>query len=166
MPAASRTAYESAVMLLARRLSSRRELTRKLAAKRKWSVSEIEDALNQLERQGFLNDRAFAEDVVLSLRSRGYGLSRIRQTLRMKGVPQDVAESALERESCDGAGDELENALALLPRRKAQFLREADPAKRKAKIARFLVGRGYDCETAFAAADRFSRSLAEENESC
>ncbi len=165
MPVADRTAYEAAVMLLARRLSSRRDLARRLAMKKRWEPGEIDDALNRLERQGFLNDRAYAEDIVHSLRVRGCGPALIRRTLRTKGVPEELASLVMQAAADEpNSPGELQRALDALKRKRAQIAREPDPRKRKAKALRFLVGRGFDYETSFAAANRICGDSAEEED--
>lgn len=57
----------------------------------------IADVCNTLERQGFLNDRSFAEARARSLAAQGKAGRAIRLTLAQKGVERDVIDAALGR---------------------------------------------------------------------
>ena len=164
MPPEKKTALVTAVEILARRLVSTAELRSKLAAKKLFSSAEIEDAVLAVKRMGALHDDFLAEDVARSYRSRGYGPARIRTALRKRGIPNEIIEQTLnEKDEEDSApadperSADGENAFAVLHRKAAQFRREPDPRKRKAKAVRCLVGRGFSYEDAIEAADRWMR---------
>ena len=83
-------------------------------------------------------------------------------------IPQEIIEQTFNgkdeeepenggRESDSGQSEDGENAFAVLHRKAAQFRREPDPRKRKAKAVRCLVGRGFSYEDAINAADRWMR---------
>ena len=57
----------------------------------------IEEVLDSLTAQGFLNDRAYAEARARTLAGRGQAQRSIRQTLRNKGVAEEDRDSALAR---------------------------------------------------------------------
>ena len=169
-----KTALAAAVEILARRLVSTHELRSKLAAKKLFSPAEIEDAVLAVKRMGALHDDFLAEDVARSYRSRGYGPARIRMALRKRGIPNEIIEQALNgNEEEDntagetgesgesGLSEDADSAVAVLHRKAAQFRREPDPRKRKAKAVRCLVGRGFSYEDAIAAADRWMRDEGE-----
>ncbi|MBR2963423.1 MAG: regulatory protein RecX [Lentisphaeria bacterium] len=168
MPPEKKTALVVAVEILAKRLVSTAELHSKLAAKKLFSPAEIDEAVLAVKRMGALHDDFLAEDVARSYRSRGYGPARIRMALRKRGIPQEIIEQTLNgkdeeepenggRESDSGQSEDGENAFAVLHRKAAQFRREPDPRKRKAKAVRCLVGRGFSYEDAINAADRWMR---------
>ena len=167
MPPEKKPALVAAVEILAKRLVSTAELRSKLAAKKLFSPAEIDDAVLAVKRMGALHDDFLAEDVARSYRSRGYGPARIRMALRKRGIPQEIIEQTLNGKDEDGpaSGGETdsgqsedgENAFAVLHRKAAQFRREPDPRKRKAKAVRCLVGRGFSYEDAIEAADRWMR---------
>ena len=162
-----KTALVAAVEILAKRLVSTHELRSKLAAKKLYSPAEIEEAVLAVKRMGALHDDFLAEDVARSYKSRGYGPARIRMALRKRGIPQEIIEQTLNgkdedepvnrTESDSGQSEDGENAFAVLHRKAAQFRREPDPRKRKAKAVRCLVGRGFSYEDAINAADRWIR---------
>ena len=116
---------------LVRREHSRAELARKLAphAESPQAVAEVLDVL--LSRKQ-LSDERFAEERARSL-SRKYGVAKIRQDLKSKGVPDEIVQSVSQE-------GEVERARAILTRkyREAAMTREE-----KAKRARFLQGRGF-----------------------
>lgn len=163
MPPEKKTALVAAVEILAKRLVSTAELRSKLAAKKLFSPAEIEDAVLTVKRMGALHDDFLAEDVARSYRSRGYGPARIRMALRKRGIPQEIIDQTLNGKDEDaepvdsGQSEDGENAFAVLHRKAAQFRREPDVRKRKAKAVRCLVGRGFTYEDAIAATDRWLR---------
>lgn len=92
-----RLAYERALSLLARREHSRKQLADKLS-QREFSGSVVEAALNELEREGSLSDRRFAEEwVEARLRRTPNGVGWLRAALQQRGVSRDVAEPAIRR---------------------------------------------------------------------
>ena len=163
MPPEKKTALVAAVEILAKRLVSTAELRSKLAAKKLFSPAEIDDAVLAVKRMGALHDDFLAEDVARSYRSRGYGPARIRMVLRKRGIPQEIIEQTLNGKDEDvepvdsGQSEDGDNAFAVLHRKAAQFRREPDVRKRKAKAVRCLVGRGFSYEDAINAADRWMR---------
>ena len=168
MPPEKKTALVVAVEILAKRLVSTAELRTKLGAKKLFSPAEIDEAVLAVKRMGALHDDFLAEDVARSYRSRGYGPARIRMALRKRGIPNEIIEQTLNGkeeddtpvfsgESDSNMPNDGDNAFAVLHRKAAQFRREPDARKRKAKAVRCLVGRGFSYEDAIAAADRWMR---------
>ena len=166
MPPEKKPALVAAVEILAKRLVSTAELRSKLAAKKLFSPAEIDEAVLTVKRMGALHDDFLAEDVARSYRSRGYGPARIRMALRKRGIPQEIIEQTLNGKDedepakdtgADSGSEDGNNAFAVLHRKAAQFRREPDPRKRKAKAVRCLVGRGFTYEDAINAADRWMR---------
>ena len=172
MPPEKKTALVAAVEILAKRLVSTAELRSKLTAKKLFPPAEIDEAILAVKRMGALHDDFLAQDIARSYRSRGYGPARIRMALRKRGIPNEIIEQTLngnEEEDkpvySGGIGsdsgseqpDDGDNAFAVLHRKAAQFRREPDVRKRKAKAVRCLVGRGFSYEDAIEAADRWMR---------
>lgn len=129
---------QRAIRLLARREHTRVELARKLAPH--GTPEEIEAVLTELARAGLQSDARFAESYVKSQAVR-LGMSRLRQTLRTKGVDVALIESQLKNAELP---EEMERATAVWTKK---FI--APPADRRewAKQARFLQGRGFSSET-------------------
>jgi regulatory protein len=123
-----------ALRYLVRREHSRAELVRKLAPH-----AESEEALNAvvdlLLSKKQLSDERFAEERARSL-SRKYGVAKIRQDLKERGVADEI----VERVSAEG---DLERASAILQRK---YREPATTREERAKRARFLQSRGFSYE--------------------
>ena len=109
-----------------------------------------ERALEELRRQGFIDDerfaRLFAED---RRRLDGWGSERIEASLRESGVDDQVIAGTLAGR---GREDELADAIALLDRKSAGP--PADDRERE-KALGLLVRRGYELELAYDAVRAF-----------
>lgn len=95
--AAHRAALKhKALDLLTRKLQSRRELERKLD---EWGAGEeqTEAICTRMEELGFLNDAAYAEQVVHHYAAKGYGVRKLRDELYRRGVPRDLWDEALAK---------------------------------------------------------------------
>ena len=86
--------YDKAVQLLAARPHFRRELEAKLR-QRGFPSGEIEEALDRLTDQGYLDDRAAARSFVEGRAARGEGRARLRAELAKRGAPEEAIEEAL-----------------------------------------------------------------------
>ena len=136
-----------AYRLLGHRARSREELRRRLLAK-EHDEHAVEDALEKLSADGFLDDAAFARSYAADKRKiGGWGDARIRRGLRELGVTTADADDALGAPG-EGEGEELERALAVLRRRGAPG-QPLDAARRRAFQA--LQRRGFSSSVAYAA---------------
>lgn len=98
---------EKAIELLSRKPQSRKELERKLA---QWEASEEETAAicDRMEELGYLNDAAYAAQVVRHYAAKGFGERKLRDELYRRGVPRDLWDEALEQaEDPAGAIDDF-----------------------------------------------------------
>lgn len=128
---------EKALRLLEFRSHSERELADKLRIKGA-SDEHIELTLDFCRRYGFVNDASYAERKANDLINlKKYGIRRIRNELKMKGISDEIIEdvlSALDTEK------ETENLINLVEKRlKGDF-----SDKNKDKCLRYFVYRGYD----------------------
>lgn len=89
--------YERALRLLAARSHSRMELRRKLLRRSDTSSRQVEDILERLESQGYLDDEAFAYQCALGRRRKRWGLTRIARDLRSRGIEAGIIERIVER---------------------------------------------------------------------
>lgn len=149
-------AYQQALGLLVRREHSRRELRRKLV-QRGAESGEIESALETLSRQDFQNDARFAHALARSRLAAGYGPVRIRTELGQHGLDGDLAEQAIAALDCDWPALASES-VARRYRRKTP----SDPAMYR-KAVDFLLRRGFDTRTAYAAARGLGHAATPEN---
>jgi regulatory protein len=99
-PRSEPTPTQRALGLLVRREHSRRELTRKLTARGIDRDAAIA-AVDKLEAAGWQDDGRFAESLVRSRASTGYGPLRIRAELGMHALDRDAIAHAMETAEVD-----------------------------------------------------------------
>lgn len=89
-----RRAWLKALDLLSIRSHSRKELTGKL--RRKYSQNTAEAVAHKAAELGLIDDEAFAEMYAKELLERKkYGISRVKNELRLKGISSHIIESVL-----------------------------------------------------------------------
>lgn len=92
----SRQMRERALELLSRKPQSRRELTRKL---NEWGAGpeEADAVCDRMEELGYLNEAAYAAQIVEVYSARGFGEKKLRDELYRRGVPREEWDEALAR---------------------------------------------------------------------
>ena len=125
-----------ALKLLARREHSARELKRKLTA-RGVGQDEAAAAVADVATAGWQSDARYAEMLVRSRVSQGYGPVRIEAELEVAGVPAEQIRAALD----EAAVDWHKLATEVHARR---FDGPPKSSAERAKQYRFLQGRGFD----------------------
>ncbi|MCL4219760.1 MAG: recombination regulator RecX [Phycisphaerales bacterium] len=135
-----------ALRLLTRRAHARLELRNKLVPHAA-DPRHLDAALDELERDGLVNDQAFATRLFESETSRGPARAGIaRAKLERAGIdPGSVAAAADAH-----AIDPLAEAVALV-RQRLRPADRADPHKAAARLFRLLASRGFDEDTARSA---------------
>lgn len=131
------TPTQRALALLVRREHSRKELTRKLAA-RGIEAADAQAAVQRLTGAGWQSDARFAEMLVRTRVAHGYGPQRIRAELGMHGIDREGVEAAMDAFE----GDWAQVATDVLVRRFGARL--AGDAAKQRKAAEFLYRRGFD----------------------
>lgn len=126
-----------AVAMLSRRENSRLELQRKLAPHAS-SPEELQQLLDDLERENWLSNQRFAQNLA-HRRSATQGVNRIVQELRQHGLADETV-SALQQQLRQ---TELERARAVWDKK---FGQAPQDAKAYAKQFRFLATRGFSSE--------------------
>ena len=144
-----KSAMEKAMRLLSRRALSERELLNKLCAAG-YPFREARDAVSECRKRGYVNDEAFAADYTQLLAGRCLGGRRIRLALRKRGIPAELQEEPLEA----AAETEAERASEALAYKLRLLARETDPRRKREKAFRFLIGRGFSCESCRTALER------------
>ena len=134
------------------------ELTVKLR-RAGYSADETHQAVEECVNRRYLNDELLAEDCTALWRERGHGGRSIRYKLRQRGLPEELAESAIAatREQ------EADSAVSAIESRLYALLREKDPRKRRAKALRFLAARGFSGDAVGAAMRRLKEAGAEDD---
>jgi len=135
------TPLEQAMRLLSVRPHAEKELLFKLI-RRQVPAAAAASAIAECKRLGYLNDAQLAEDAASLLSSRGYGPRRMQQQLRQKGVNSELIQSALANEELDHLTSAREAASYKL----RLLSRETDIRKKRDKLYRFLLGRGFSFE--------------------
>ena len=130
----------AAVDLLARKAWGTRELAQRL--RRRGASAEVAQAVvADLQSRGYLDDAAFARQwAETRAGSRRVGSVRLRQELAAKGIPRELAAAAIE--AAFEESPELDRALDA-GRRRLPALRRASPDRIPAKLAQYLLRRGY-----------------------
>lgn len=137
------TPAQRALGLLVRREHSRKELTRKLTA-RGVEADDAKAAVERMTAEGWQDDARFAELLVRSRASSGYGPLRIRAELGTHGLDRDTVAAAMEAFD----GDWTENARDLARRR---FPGRLEDRAIQRKAADFLLRRGFSGDQVRAA---------------
>jgi regulatory protein len=115
----------------------------------------IDEAVEELRHLGYLDDARYAQRFAEDRRTiDAWGAERIERRLLAVGVDPQLIEAALGEQ---GAGEELEAALAVLRRRFAQ-----PPAndRDRDRALGLLVRKGYELELAYDAVRAFERDAA------
>jgi regulatory protein len=146
-------ALNQAVSMLARRPCSKGEISRNLN-QHHYTDEVIELVIYKLEKEKLLDDRDFSE-LWIQNRIGKYGVRRIRQELRRKGIPEGTADEALSRVSDE---QQLENATVLAVKAWSKTKSGEDPRKSRQKIIASLVRKGYGWDIAIQAVDSASQT--------
>jgi regulatory protein len=143
-------AHHVSITALARRGLSRRELERHLR-ERNFDDAEIADEVARLERDGYVDDIALAQNLVGTLQERkGLGRSAIAAELTRRHLAPAAIEYALD---LIDTGDELSRARELALKRAGQ-LRHVDRETAVRRLSAYLARRGYGGSTIRAAVDQ------------
>jgi len=139
--------WRQVLRLLQRRMHSRRELETKLR-QRGYPRGVVTATLAEAERLSLVDDAAFAAAYREELQRKGLGENRVRAALARRGVAAAVPAAEVEAGEdavADGGdvGDELARARAAMARRAPALAREPDPRKRRERLIRHLLSRGF-----------------------
>ena len=118
----------------------------------RWGVvSEVrERIISQLVKERFIDEARFARSYALDkMRYNHWGRVKIDQMLRMLGISSADRKSAL-----DGLpDDEYLDILRRLARQKLPTIQADTDYEQRSKIARYLVGKGFETSLVFHALD-------------
>ena len=121
---------------------SQKEVRYKLV---EWGMrgDELEEILSELIVNNFLNEERFAKSYASGkFNIKKWGRVKIKQGLKLKGVPDKILQKALYSLDDDDYMQTLEN-LAI---KKSNTLTESNPLKRKMKLTTYLQGRGFEID--------------------
>jgi regulatory protein len=130
--------------ILSRRMISERDLRRKLTEERRPPAAR-EEAISQFKEYGLLNDAQFAADFVRTQMARG-GKSRLylRKMLREKGISDEIAQDAIEKEL---EGFDEVDAVRKIARKKYKNLKHLPTTQARNRLINFLRSRGFPWDT-------------------
>jgi regulatory protein len=134
-------AYQYALRLLTGRDYSVAGIWRKLAA-RDVAEQDLEAAILRLQREGWLDDRRYAERFAVSALSSGhyYGV-RLRLEMRRRGFTPDVVNETLAPLLAES--DEISEVRSAAERRYPGFSYSAASDRDKRRVVGFLQRRGF-----------------------
>lgn len=142
LPALSEESRRSAARVKAAQIIGKRSLScgelKKKLVERGIAAEDAEAAVAWMEEHGALDDAAYAAMLVRHYRGRGFGQMRVRDELRRRMIPKELADAALA-EPCDQSGE----ILAFL-RQKTRGQTLTPELRRKLTAALVRRGHGYE----------------------
>ncbi|HUP65188.1 MAG TPA: regulatory protein RecX [Thermoanaerobaculia bacterium] len=146
--------HAAALRLLGYRFRGSEELRRKLRDKG-FDADAITEAIDQLTREGWIDDLRFARELVRSRAQKGIGPKRIALELWELGIDSEVAREAMRESEEEPRG---EGALGVARKRLRILARGVEanslPAEEiRKKLLAYLLRQGYEYAAAREAVD-------------
>ncbi|MCZ4244245.1 regulatory protein RecX [Pedobacter punctiformis] len=113
-----------------------------------WGIrgDELEEIISELIVANFLNEERFAFHYAAGkFNIKKWGRIKIKQGLKLKGVPDKILQKAIYSLNDDDYLQTLEN----LVEKKVILLTENDPFKRKIKLINYLQAKGFESDLIF-----------------
>ncbi|HEY1023602.1 MAG TPA: regulatory protein RecX [Sphingobacteriaceae bacterium] len=109
-------------------------------------TADVEEVIAELIQTNFLNEERFALAYASGkFRLKQWGRKKIRQGLKVKGVPDKLISKALS--SIEDS--QYVRTLADILAKKSSQLTEKHPAKRKNKLVQYAISKGYETDLIF-----------------
>lgn len=139
------SSYDYALNLLTARPYTIRNLKRKLVQK-VYPVAEIESTMERLIASGLLDDKRYAQQFARGkLLGPGASKRRIRQQLYQRGIPNAIADPAIDAVIEDESID-FTLVIEKDARKKLASLGDLEPLVVKRRLFSHLARRGYDID--------------------
>ena len=136
---------KAAYSFLAYKPRSKKELVKKLRQK-KVSDSIIDDIIELLEKQKYLDDKTYAKSYLEDkLNSKPIGRRLAKLKLFEKGIDKELIEKTIDENYSEDKEFEL---AAKLMEKFEKKVKHKDPADKRNKCYRYLISKGFDYETA------------------
>jgi len=122
----------------------------------RWAVEpeDQESILGELLKERFIDESRYAAAFVRDkLNFSRWGSRKISEALYQKKIPAELIRQAMQQAREISMTDRLEADL----RRKNKSIKDEDPYRRKEKLLRFGVSRGYDYETVTETIERIGQ---------
>lgn len=114
--------------------------------------AEKEKIVKLLVDEGYLDDERYASTFVRSkIHLKKWGVNKIKMSLKMKGISDEIIGNALSEIDPEIYKDELIKVL------KAKKINDTDPYKKKAKLAQYAMQKGYEPSLVWDALRHFDR---------
>jgi len=114
--------------------------------------NQVDEVLSHLITEGFINEERYAKAFAGGkFRIMKWGRLKIKNELESSGVsPRNITKALMEITMAEYA----KTILGLVRRKSGQVLDE-NPYRKKNKVARFLIGKGYEPELVWEAVNDF-----------
>lgn len=133
-------AKSRAINYISGKLKTKYEVRLKLR-ENEFSNEVIDEVLEILENEEYLNDRVYCEIFIEDKkRLNGYGKNKIKSLLIQKGISKSIFEDFLDNFEYE---DEFDNAVKMGIKKLNLLANEEDKFKKKQKIINYLAYRGF-----------------------
>lgn len=132
-----------AFLLLKFRFRSEQELALRLRRKG-YSEELVKDTVSFLKERKLLDDKVFARNWIASRLKKPFGVRRIIQELKIKGIDKKTIEEGLRETSAAYAEQEI---VATLAKRRLAQLKNLEPLVARRRVYGYLIRRGFLPET-------------------
>jgi len=149
------TAFHKAVDLLSRREHSEKEISQKLKL-RGFSKVEIDEALVKLKEYQYISNERYGRLLYRSLKKKGFGLRRIEQKFKEKGIVWNKDLLALDTD--EAAPSDEENIKHWIEKKSRFMKSDEDPRKTYEKLVSFLIRKGFSYEASQKEVKKFLES--------
>ena len=130
-----------AFLLLKFRLRSEHELYERL--KKRFEEGVIKDALGFLKEKNFINDTLFAKTWIESRLKKPFGLRRLKEELKVKGINKETIDSQISEIKKNYSESEI---VEKITKERLNKLKNIDPQKAKMRVYGYLLRRGFSPE--------------------
>jgi regulatory protein len=144
-----------AFLLLKFRLRSENELRQRLR-KKKFDDSVIDQTISFLKEKKFLDDSLFARSWIQSRIRRPFGLKRIKEELKIKGLDREIINKTLQELLQDYSEQDVVQEVA---QERLGRLRGIDPRKAKRRLYAYLLRRGFSPEVVMDTINQLCRQI-------
>ena len=144
------TLLQYALKLISRKRYTEYELSKKLIAKKIGKDADHKRVIKRLKELKYIDDTSFARDYIstrILVSPRGKDLIKIE--LLKKGINEKIISSELEKANID----EEKLAKLVMQKRISRF-QGLEKRKKKEKIMRFLLSRGFKFDTIYKVIDK------------
>jgi len=139
----SKKARDYAFLLLKFRPRSEYEICERLK-KKKFTPEIIKSTLSYLKDKSFIDDNYFAKAWIDSRLKKPFGIRKIREELKLKGIDKEIIDSQINRIKENYSENEI--VLEVAKKRLSRF-KGLEPNKAKMRLWGYLTRRGFSSDT-------------------